>query len=234
MCGRFNVSTDPLTEIFLDLVGQPFPGTANYNTAPTEPAWIIRPDRDGFLESAEAQWWLVPWWSKEPKTRYSTFNAKGETLETSRVFSEPFERKRCIVPMSGFYEWLRKDDVKVPHYIKPLDDSAMLVAGLWDRWRNRETDDVLQSFTIVTTAVSEQLAFIHNRQPVMLSKDEAVKWLDLENGPNDVKVLLEPHIPAALSVTPVSSYVGNSRHKEATCMEPVGASIQIEPQAPGH
>ena len=141
MCGRFNVTEDPLTEIFLDLVGQPFPGTENYNTAPTEDVWVIR-DRDGTFESMQARWWLTPWWSKEPSTKYAMFNAKSETLAKSSAFKEPFQRRRCVVPVSGFYEWTKSPHGKMPHYIRPAADDGILLAGLWDRWRNRKTDEV--------------------------------------------------------------------------------------------
>ena len=228
MCGRFNVSSDPLTEIFLELTGQPFPGEENFNTAPTEDAWIVRLYNDEY-QAMGARWWLIPYWSREPAPKYAMFNAKCETLEKSGAFKEPFRHRRCLVPVSGFYEWLASKEGKLPYYIKPTDDSAMLLAGLWDRWKSRETGEVIRSFTIVTTTVHPKLEFIHNRQPVILSRDDARVWMDHHVPLDDLKPLFQPVVREALSIVPVSTYVSNSRNKEARCIDPIGRTIDIEP-----
>ncbi|HAO54734.1 MAG: hypothetical protein CMQ36_09150 [Gammaproteobacteria bacterium] len=229
MCGRFNVSEDPVAKFFMDFAGLEFTGVENFNTAPTESTPIIRSDSDDRLAAVMSQWWLVPRWSREPKTRFQTFNARSETVAKARSFKQCFEQRRCIVPITGYYEWKNNNGVKVPYYVKPSDGSTLVVAGLWDRWVGTLPDkSSLESFTILTTSASAGLDFLHARQPVMLADQEAHEWLDLKERPSDMGRFFTGHRPKTLSVTPVSTYVGNSRHKNPTCMEAVGASIEIE------
>ena len=146
MCGRFNVSTSPLSDLLLELIGMPHPGPDNVNTAPTETVVVLRINDAGKPELAPMRWWLTPYWSKTPKSKYSMFNAKSETADTSAAFREPLRRRRCVVPVSGFYEWVRRradasgrSTRGMPYYIVPSRQGGLLLAGLWDRWRNRET-----------------------------------------------------------------------------------------------
>jgi len=227
MCGRVNVSSGPLTLLFMDMVGQPYPDPERHNVAPTEPLRVLRANgRDG-LESATMRWWLTPYWSKEVSAKYSMFNAKCETLDTSRAFREPFARRRCLLPIAGFYEWAKDGDRKLPYYIRPSADDGMLLAGIWDRWRNGET--TLESFAVVTTAVHERLAFVHDRQPAMLSRAEGRRWVDRSQDPETLRVdFLRPRLPVPLSVIPVTTYVNNSRNEGARCIEPIGKTIAID------
>lgn len=240
MCGRFNVDDEGLDDAYQSFAGRRFPGASNHNTAPTESAWIIRADDDGALTAAEAKWWLTPYWSKVPTPRYATFNARAETLTTSRTFREPFRRRRCLVPVSGFYEWRKRlqpglfgDDAGdstsgtgQPYYVRPRH-GAMLLAGVWDRWRRGET--IFDSFAVVTTAASEKLAFLHHRQPLLLAATDARVWLDAAEDSGGLAGLLAPRVPVELLVAPVSRQVGDARNKERRCAAPVGDAILIAP-----
>ncbi len=189
MCGRFSVDDQDqgLDDVYQSLVGCPFPGVANLNTAPTETAWIVRVDSPagGSLTALEAKWSLTPYWSETATPKYATFNARAETLATSRTFREPFRRRRCVVPVCGYYEWrkqaqpgLFEDDGRAAgslagslkertqtYFVRPRQ-GALLLAGVWDRWRRGRTG--VDSFAVVTTAASDQLAFPHPRQPLSL------------------------------------------------------------------
>ncbi len=230
MCGRVNVSSGPLTLLFMDMVGQPYPGADRHNVAPTEPLPVLRSAAEGELEFAMMRWWLTPYWSKGISTKYSMFNAKAETLTTSRAFKEPFARRRCLLPIAGFYEWAKAADRKLPYYIHPSADDGLLLGGIWDRWRNGEQS--LESFAIITTAAHEDLAFVHTRQPLMLTRAEGRRWIrrdaDLTQLSTDY---LKPRVPVEMSVTPVSTYVNNSRNDGARCIEPLGTTIVIGPDA---
>ena len=249
MCGRMNVD-DEVNDAFDELVGYPFPGTSNVNTAPTEPVWIIRNRRssgaDGDVrtptfEAAEAMWWLTPYWSKTGKPKYATFNAKAETLTTSSVFREPFARRRCVVPITGFYEWRKADGrgrakaVRQPYLIRPLA-GPMLLAGVWDRWRSRASrgesaDEIMESFAVVTTAVCPQLSFIHDRQPVMLSPEGVRQWLSRETSMSHLETLMAPSIPGNLAAAPVSTDIGDARNKERRCAAPIGNATLMGAEA---
>jgi putative SOS response-associated peptidase YedK len=225
MCGRINVSADPLAELYLELLEQQFSGEDRYNVAPTEQVPVIRRSREGGLVVRNKRWWLTPYWSKDTSTRYSMFNAKSETLESSRAFSEPFRRRRCAVPISGFYEWVKDGERKLPYYIRPAGNDGLLLAGIWDRWRG--ADEVVESFAVITTAVNDKLAFVHNRQPVILRCEDLECWLDEASEPEQVRALLSATLPAPLSAIPVSTYVNNSRNEGVRCIEPIAAAVDL-------
>ncbi len=233
MCGRFNVESDPLSRLLLELVQLPHPGPDNPNAAPTETIVVLRLDREGRPELVPMRWWLTPYWAPEAGTRYSMFNAKSETVTTSRAFREPFQRRRCLVPVSGFYEWARQrpPQRKLPYYIHPQEAPGMLLAGIWDRWRNPDVDAVLESFAILTTDAHPGLEFVHTRQPVMIAQADAPRWLDRQAGGDEVIALLGPRVPVDLDVVPVSSYVNDARHKDPRCTEPVGPPVTVPADA---
>lgn len=244
MCGRFAVEAEGLDEAYRAFTGAPWPGAPNRNTAPTETAWIIRAERRAASDAgepwtaAEAKWWLTPFWSQSPKPKFSAFNARAETLATSRTFREPFKRRRCVVPVSGFYEWRRRVQPSLlggpsnaarasprPYFVRPRA-GALLLGGVWDRWRRG--DEAFDSFAIVTTPVSDGLAFLHDRQPLMLSRGDARRWLAGDASADGLAALLAPRLPVALSAVPVAGYVGDPRNKGPQCVAPIGDAMPIE------
>ncbi len=259
MCGRLNVSSDPVARVFIVLTGAGYPGVDGHNIAPTETVWVITEQPGGAtpgerhpeagasrLQDANAagdaepptafpgharpmRWWLVPYWSPDSKPRYAMFNARAETLQSSRAFRGAFERRRCIVPVDGFYEWLRDGARKLPQHVQSADGDALMLAGVWDRWVR--DDEVLTSFALITTDVHPNLAFLHNRQPLLLAQSEARLWLDSGAAMPALQALLLPALPIDLQVTPVSEYVNNARHKGPECLVAAG-NPQFVPRAP--
>jgi putative SOS response-associated peptidase YedK len=219
MCGRFNVASDPTARLFMLLMGEDVEIPDLYNVAPTDDAPVVRERKDG-REVAMLRWWLIPYWSKEPKTRYATFNARAESLERSSAFKGPFERRRCLVPISGFYEWQSEDGKKIPYYVRPTEEPGIILPGVWDHWRGE--DETVESFTIVTTKVHEKLEFLHDRMPAMLSLEDAERWLARDTDKPVLKAMLAPAIPYDLEVVPTSTYVNNSRNKGIECLEITG------------
>jgi putative SOS response-associated peptidase YedK len=215
----------------MDMLGQGYSGDDRYNVAPTDPVDVFRARRDAPLEPVSMRWWLTPYWTSAPTNRYSMFNAKAETLDASRAFREPFEHRRCLVPIAGFYEWARSSTDKgsgrkTPYYIRPRNDDGLLLAGIWDRWRGAEQD--ILSFAIVTTAVNEKLRFVHDRQPVMLSREEGRRWVSRESSLAVAHSLLTSRLPCDLEALPVSDYVNSTRNQGPQCAEPIGAPIVLE------
>ena len=233
MCGRFNVESDPLSKLLLELVRLRHPGPDNHNAAPTETIMVLRLDDQGEPELVPMRWWLTPYWAKEPGSRYAMFNAKSETVDKAPAFREPFRKRRCVVPVSGFYEWAksstRSSDGKsrLPYYIRPQESPGLLLAGVWDHWRNRATGELLESFAILTTQAGKALEFVHTRQPVLLSLADGRCWLDPDASADQLKAMLGPAIPVALDAVPVSSYVNNARNKESRCIEPIGTPVAV-------
>jgi len=232
MCGRFNITSDPLTRLLMELVNMPYEGRDNYNAAPTEKIPVVRIVPSGLPHAGEPElvpmrWWLTPYWAKEMTTKYSMFNAKSETAATSPAFREPFRKRRCVVPVTGFYEWCRDVEPKLPYLIKASKHGGLLLAGLWDRWVNAETQEEVLSFTILTAPAHPDFAFVHNRQPVMLSIAEARKWLEPDIPTTEMTDLFGARLPMALDLLPVSAYVNNARNKGPQAAEPVGAPIHL-------
>ena len=227
MCGRFNVTSDPLSQLLMAWVGLTHPGGDNLNLAPTETVYVVRANAEGELEMVPMRWWLTPFWAKELSTKYSMFNAKSETAAKSPAFKEPYQKRRCVVPISGFYEWCRENNQKVPYYISPETHEGMLLAGLWDRWYNKEADEELLSFTILTTAANDALRFVHHRQPVMLSLEEATQWLDVNTPTSELEALFASRLPMDLSALPVSTHVNNARNKDERCVQAMGQAVHV-------
>ena len=86
-----------------------------------------------------ARWGLVPSWAKDPSIGARAFNARSEELEDKPMFRKALEKRRAVVPASGYYEWKKEDDEKVPHYIHPADGSPLLMAGLYEWWKDPAT-----------------------------------------------------------------------------------------------
>lgn len=230
MCGRFNVTSDPLTVLLMELVGLPHPGPDNPNAAPTETIQVLRLSDTGEPELVPMRWWLTPYWSGGPSTKYSMFNARSETAATSRAFRDPIRKRRCVVPVSGFYEWSRSGtrgaQRKLPYYLCPHQDPGLLLGGLWDRWRDPETGEVLESFAVLTVPAAPGMAFVHDRQPLMLSVEDARRWMDPANG--EFEALVSSELPVPMDAVPVSTHVNNARHKDSRCTDPIGTPIPLE------
>jgi len=218
MCGRYQlaVKKQRVCDLF-DVVEAVTPeGVAlfeRYNIAPSQPAAVIRQGPRGRLLEP-MRWGLVPHWSKQPKTRYATFNARSEDAAGKPTYRGPMRYRRCLVPACGFYEWRQGKDGKQPHHIRLADEQPFALAGLWDAWGGE-----LQTFSILTTTPNEMLAPIHNRMPVILDPADYDRWLDpAVQAPAQVADLLRPYPAEQMLATPVSDYVNNARHEGPRCL----------------
>ena len=135
MCGRFTLHTPEsrIRETFhlenTDLLGL----VPRYNIAPSQDIPIVR-NTETSTEMVLAKWGLVPHWSKEPKTKYSTINARIETVAEKPTYRTSFMRRRCLIPADGFYEWKAVNGKKIPFYMTMSGDDVFAFAGIWDRW----------------------------------------------------------------------------------------------------
>src|SRR3984893_4986873 len=115
------------------------------------------------------RWGLIPyWWKKPVKQLPATFNARAESVAGKPMFRDAFKRHRCIIPASGYYEWIAKPDRKQPYYISGADGGVLNFAGLWDRRRNPDTSETMMSCTIIVTGANTLTRPIHDRMPVLL------------------------------------------------------------------
>ena len=123
------------------------------------------------------RWGLIPYWWKKPlKQLPATFNARAESLANKPTFRDAFKRHRCIIPASGYYEWIARPDSKQPYFISAADGGVLNFAGLWDRWKTPETGEPVASCTIIVTDANAPTRTIHDRMPVLLDKADFEPW----------------------------------------------------------
>lgn len=194
---------------------------ASYNVAPSQQVPAIRM-ADGESEGLLLRWGLVPFFAKGVAPKYSTINARVETVETAASYRSPWKRgQRCILPAAGFYEWqVLPDGKKQPYYIMVADQDIFGFAGLWDR-SVAGGEPAIESATIITMAANPLMAEIHNvkaRMPAILAREDRDAWL--AGSPDDARAALKPY-PADLMVAwPVSTRVNTPRNNSVQLIEP--------------
>jgi putative SOS response-associated peptidase YedK len=224
MCGRYMLTTpvDALRQLFL------FEERPNlmprYNIAPTQDVPVVRLSRDGPTsdgirrELIMARWGLVPFWADDLGIGNRLINARRETVDTMRSFREAYQRRRCLVPADGFFEWRKEGKARQPLLFRRKDQSPFAFAGLWERWRNPSDDTVVRSCTIITCPANELVAPIHDRMPVILAPEHHARWLD--SAATDARSLLAPCPAAWLECFPVNPRVNSPRHDDPECIQP--------------
>lgn len=225
MCGRARLSSDvsEIKLVFSVPPQRPSPNfAASWNVAPTDSLPIVRYDAQAGERSLDLmRWGLVPYWSKDIKIGYSTINAKAEGIDTRPAFREPFQRRRCLVPLDSFYEWQKIGNERQPFAVALSDRRLMAMAGLWDNWRS-PAGERLRSFTIVTTTPNPLLAPLHDRMPVILDPEAWPLWLGEAPADADkLKALLAPYPAEKMAAWPVSKRVGNVKNNDPSLIEPV-------------
>lgn len=224
MCGRFNVIDSPgLRQLLHDLgVDLNLPDAANI--APTEHIYLVR-DLSGERQADLARWWLTPSWAPAVDQKYAMFNARSETLATSRAFRHPFKSQRGIVPMSSFIEWRQEGKVKQP-WLVTTPDQALAVAALWDIWDKGEQP--LLSCTLVTTAAALEFEAWHRRMPLILAPDEYDRWLDGEHEITAGDPLFRAELKRDLCLQALPRAIGNAANKDPALLQGVGEVVELK------
>lgn len=201
----------------------------NFDASPTQMLPIYRevPDLDAL---APARWGLVPfWWRGKASELHHTFNARAETVDTSKAYRDPFRRRRCLVPMNSFYEWQETPFGKVRHLVRVAGAEVFGCAGIWDEWTQPDGTQ-LRSFSIVTCPANELMTVVHYRRgkeprmPVILAGADLSHWSDPDAGsePAALKALLKPFPSEAMIACPVRSRAD----QHADLLEPIGPPVR--------
>ena len=222
MCGRYNLITDAeaLVDFFeIDQVLFEASGLGpRYNIAPGQNVPIIR-NAGHCIELLLARWGLVPHWSREPGTKYSTINARAETVAEKPSYRDAFKRKRCLIPANGFYEWRRDGDKKTPHHIHAPDNSLLAFAGLWDHWEKQ--GEGFDSCSIIVTAASRAMQPIHERMPVILNPAQYSTWLNPAHyNRAQLESMLVPYA-GSLEIDQISRFVNSPENDGPGCVAPL-------------
>ena len=229
MCGRYTLSTPEQALDFLapvlDEAGVPPALEARFNVAPTQVMPIVANRTTRVVELA--RWGLIPTWAKDPSIGSRMINARAESVAEKPAFRTAFERRRCLVPADGFYEWKAEGKRKQPYYIHLEPRRPFAFAGLWDRWKAPD-GDWQTSFTIITCAPNERIAELHDRMPVILAPDDWERWLTREPLPPEaLQDLLAAAPPEGWVIEPVGEWVNKADHEGPACIEsrPVQTSL---------
>jgi len=145
------------------------------------------------------QWGLIPFWTQNEvsaeKARYSMANARAETIWEKPAFRKPIQSGRCLVSAHGFFEYHTTPNLKIPYYIRLKDNDIFAFAGIFDRWINKETSEIKQTFSILTTSANSLMEKIHNlkkRMPVILPKGKEEEWINPGSSKEAINALLRP------------------------------------------
>ena len=201
MCGRYNITTDAqaLIDVYqisgalireLDL--------PTFNAAPTQTLPIVR---NGQIEGAH--WGLVPFWAKDRKSAFKMINARSETITEKRSYKNAIKKHRCLVPVTGWYEWRKENENKQPYVFET--GAVTSLAGIYTYNKNLE----LLSYSIITTEANSLASEIHNRMPVILGEHQFEMWFDEQTDIEEIRSALVPYQGNDLSVRKVSKRVGN-------------------------
>ena len=227
MCGRYVASTPTsvlasMFEVDETLIEEDAP---SFNVAPTDPVPAVAVNRAGQRTLGRFRWGLVPSWSADAKGAARMINARLETVTASRAFANAFERRRCIVPADGFYEWERRaDGTKQAWFVHRADDRPIAMAGIWEVWRAADADPdspLLRTCAVLTTAADQMMGPIHDRMPVVLPDDTWADWLDKATSTADAVVIA--HATDPLVRHRVGSGVNSVRNNDPSLVEPVPA-----------
>ena len=220
MCGRFALhhTTGEILERFsldrsiVDL-------EPRYNIAPAQYLAVVLQRQQRTLEPCK--WGLVPFWSKDLKIGNRMINARSETLQQKTAYKNPLKYRRCLIPSSGFYEWNKRVNLRLPTYIYQRDARPLGLAGLWEEW-HAPGGETLQSCTIITTRANQFMRSIHHRMPVIFTPQQEEIWLDPSvQNPALLLPLLEPYPQRDLAAHPVSRQVNVPAFDEPSCIEPL-------------
>jgi putative SOS response-associated peptidase YedK len=218
MCGRLAYFGNGTFGYETLLLPDP-PPIEDYNIPPSRNILTIRNSPETDTPSyALLHWGLVPFWSINPKTKYILNNARAEGIEKKASFREPLKRRRCVIPASGFYEWLRKGTRKQPYFIRRTDQGYMTMAGVWDHWQGEDGQEIT-SCSIITTAANTLMLEIHDRMPVILDKNDLAIWLDPDTDQATVLSMLKPCPDPWIEIYPVSSRVNSAKNNGPACLE---------------
>ena len=145
-------------------------------------------------------WGLIPFWVKDNDEaevlKNHTINARGETVFEKPAFRTAIRDTRCLIPVTGFFDWRHDGKIKTPYFISLKKDEIFSLAGMYDLWTDPDTNQSILSFSVITTEANEFMKEIHNvsqRMPLIISEENEKNWLDKNSKWPDIKKLIKPY-----------------------------------------
>lgn len=225
MCGRYVTRDQAAMERAFSVVKPWWRFEPSFNVAPTQPVPVVRLT-EGEREGVMMRWGLIPYFAKGVPPKYSTINARIETMETIASYRGPWKRgQRCIQVAAGFYEWhLSVDGQKRPYFIQVSDQEVFGFAGLWDR-SYAPDGSVIESCAHITMPANTMMQDIHNtgknphRMPAILHSEDRETWLSgtLE----EARATLKQYPADLMYAYAVSSKVNSPKNNSPELLEPI-------------
>lgn len=223
LCGRFNLlSHKKALEQRFGVKKFDFEIVPRYNIAPTQQIAVILADPEVHLVGMH--WGFIPFWAKDTKIGSRMINARSETVAESKAFKHSFEKKRCLIPATGFYEWQKIGKVKKPMHVRLESRDPFAFAGIYSHWKST-SGKTLMSCAILTTAPNDLLRPIHNRMPVVLQRRDEPRWLDPDyENVESLQNLLKPYTSQTMEAYEISTYVNSPSNAGPMCTVPVDSA----------
>ncbi len=222
MCGRFSITKEE------KLIEERFGATfytdelvKRYNAAPSQNLPVIsqeEPDKIHFF-----RWGLIPFWAKDSKIGFKMINARAEGILESKVYRKPLEKRRCLIPADGFYEWRKVGKQKLPIRFTRKDDGLFAFAGIYETWKDPKNGNV-HSFSIITCPPNELVKPVHDRMPVILDEKEEINWLDNHLKPEDAMSMLKPFPTEQMRAYEVSTLVNSAANNMPEIIEAINSN----------
>ncbi len=228
MCGRFTYlyQWKQLQKLLLLTSWPDVELSPHFNVAPTQAAPVVRQIAEGQRTGAMLHWGLIPSWADDPAIGGRLINARAETIAEKPAFRSAFTKRRCLAPVSGFYEWKKQELPKAPKqpfYIARADREPLMLAGVWEHWERG--GEAIDSFTIITTTPNAIMAELHDRMPVIVESEDVDRWLDPET--TDAAAftsILRPAADGVLEAIPVRTRVNTPKNDDPSLILP-----EVEP-----
>lgn len=207
--------------------------TPRLNLAPTQDA-VVAVQASGDVRLEEMRWGMIPPWARDKSIGAKLANARAETVDEKPSFRQPFRRRRCLLPVDGYYEWESRPSGKQPVYYSMRDGDLFCLAGLWETWTTPEQTDepelpglgqaqaeTLCTFTVITTTPNRLAKRVHDRMPVIVHPADYGNWLSPESKAADLKRLLRPFDDEPMQEHYVTPLMNNPRFESPACIEPI-------------
>jgi putative SOS response-associated peptidase YedK len=222
MCGRIVQSSGPLRLAIVEGLNAPdsrFSGLKpRYNGAPSQELLVIRENHETGQRSLDLlRWGLIPHGCDDPVGGRRPINAKAETVGRLPTFRDAYARRRCIIPIDGFFEWHATREGRRPYAIAMRDGSPFAVGGLWENWKSPATGQWIRTFCIITTPANVMVSRIHDRMPLILARADLERWLGAKKDPAD---LLRSYPSADMKMWPISMRVNSPNNDDPSILEP--------------
>ena len=222
MCGRvIQTSTPEAIRRLFDVIAPVPNAPPRYNGAPSQELMVLRRNPETGERTLQLlRWGLIPSWTKDAKGGRKPINARAETVASSPMFKGAYAKRRCLLPIDGFFEWkaIKGSKTKQPYALAMKDRSPFAVAGIWENWTRPDTGEAIRTFAVITCEANELVSQIHDRMPVIIAPTDYDRWLGLEIDPRD---LMKPFPAELMTMWPVSTRVNSPRNDDAALLDPI-------------